>query len=322
MPSQRYPGHATCLNELLALVGARCILHAPASEQEILSLEAGLGVDLPCELRDTLLSTDGISLADKTMLIWSVQLIAERNKAMRNEPLASRISLPLTSLVAFGETQNRQLFFFSIIEQKSDLFVYAFDQKTGSLVGTLSCLSTVVQRLLDSPYPLFPNCFEVAAALDPTHQQCFALVETQLREFCQLGSPAEAEEIADAEQALGVKFTDELRSLLLLSDGISGSTGERILLPLTRIVETNLQMRSPNPLSSIYLGFDDLLFFGEEGNGDMYFHKIVDGKADKEVFEWDHESDSRICLAGCMPAFYKTRIELWQEWSDEERDPS
>ncbi len=50
--------------------------------------------------------------------------------------------------------------------------------------------------------------------------------------------------------------------------------------------------------------FDSLLFFGEAGNGDQFFYRILDGHVrDADVYLWDHETDSRTWGAPSLVAF-------------------
>ncbi len=50
--------------------------------------------------------------------------------------------------------------------------------------------------------------------------------------------------------------------------------------------------------------FEPLLFFGDEGNGDLYFFAILDGKIrNGSVFRWDHENDNRTDDHSCLQAF-------------------
>ena len=50
--------------------------------------------------------------------------------------------------------------------------------------------------------------------------------------------------------------------------------------------------------------FDCLLFFGVEGNGDLYAFRVLRGEVQSyAVFRWDHESDSRTAVAGGLSSF-------------------
>lgn len=107
-----------------------------------------------------------------------------------------------------------------------------------------------------------------------------------------LSAPAKAEDIALAEEALGIHFPTELRELLLETNGVDGLYSTPVC-PLDRIVAMNREFRSADYLAD-RMPFNHLLFFGDTGNGDDFAFPISrNGAVGSPVFMWEHESDCR-----------------------------
>jgi hypothetical protein len=53
---------------------------------------------------------------------------------------------------------------------------------------------------------------------------------------------------------------------------------------------------SPTSWPIIYMSYEDVLLFGQLGNGDMVFQPLVP-HGNENVFRWDHEDDSRTWYA-------------------------
>lgn len=106
------------------------------------------------------------------------------------------------------------------------------------------------------------------------------------------------EQITAAQAALGILFPDELCQLLLETDGITGRYGPCRIWPLARIVSDNIQFRRNSDFAELYMPFDPLLFFGDDGGGDQYAYRILAGKIEyTDVYAWQHDSDSRTWFA-------------------------
>jgi hypothetical protein len=70
-------------------------------------------------------------------------------------------------------------------------------------------------------------------------------------------------------------------------------------LPVERIEADNLAFRSNPDFCELYMPFDHLLFFGDEGSGDQFAFRILAGGVQSDnVFQWVHENDSRQWFAG------------------------
>jgi hypothetical protein len=108
-------------------------------------------------------------------------------------------------------------------------------------------------------------------------------------------APARPEEIRDAETTLGVLFPEALRELWGQTNGLIDHYGNWFVWSSEEIVKRNLEMRNFPGFSELFMPFDTLLFFGDDGGGDLFFFPILDGKIRNEfMFRWDHETDSRI----------------------------
>jgi SMI1/KNR4 family protein SUKH-1 len=118
--------------------------------------------------------------------------------------------------------------------------------------------------------------------------------------------PASEEDIAAAESAVGCELPDDLRALLDQTDGL----GDGLVLSAGEIAQVNLDMRTTRDFAELYMPFEPLLFFGAEGNGDLYAFRILAGDArSTDVFVWDHESDSRTATAFGLERY--VRGERW-----------
>ncbi|MBL1097869.1 SMI1/KNR4 family protein [Streptomyces coffeae] len=111
----------------------------------------------------------------------------------------------------------------------------------------------------------------------------------------EFNSPVDATRVAAAEQRLKYSLPSELVSLLQETDGIVGRYGVETVWPLERIVEDNLRFWSDSALADLYMPFEPLLFFGDNGDGDQYAFVRRPSRAD--IFVWEHEDDSRCWVA-------------------------
>jgi hypothetical protein len=114
-------------------------------------------------------------------------------------------------------------------------------------------------------------------------------------------APAKADDIQDAEKALGRALPGELKSLYLECDGIL-RWSTPIVMPLAQMLETNQSQLTRDSIRGLYMPFDHLLFFGEEGNGDLFAFPIVMAGTygTENIYKWDHENDSRTWKAGSV----------------------
>ncbi|HEY1202934.1 MAG TPA: SMI1/KNR4 family protein [Niastella sp.] len=81
-----------------------------------------------------------------------------------------------------------------------------------------------------------------------------------------------------------------------------------LIWSVERVIETNISKRTSATDKRIYKSFDNLFFFADAGNGDLYGFETRNGIVEKtDVYIWDHENDTREWLAPGMKAL----IEGW-----------
>ena len=110
-----------------------------------------------------------------------------------------------------------------------------------------------------------------------------------------LREPVQASELAEAERRLGQALSSELKQLLMESNGVIGRTHVDTVWSIDQIVERNLLCWSDESFAQLYMPFDALLFFGDNGGGDQFAFVQKPRRAD--VFVWEHENDSRRWVA-------------------------
>ncbi|MDX2593466.1 MULTISPECIES: SMI1/KNR4 family protein [Streptomyces] len=108
-------------------------------------------------------------------------------------------------------------------------------------------------------------------------------------------APIDATALAEAERRLGRSLPTQLAALLSETNGIVGEYGTDVIWSLDRIVEQNLLFWSPDTFPGLYMPFDPLLFFGDNGGGDQFAFVLTPERPD--IFVWDHEDDSRLWAA-------------------------
>ena len=110
------------------------------------------------------------------------------------------------------------------------------------------------------------------------------------------------------EKALSITLREELKSLLMESNGVRGEYELRLIWSTEKIVQRNLHMRTSAALRESYMPFENLLFFADAGNGDQFAYSIIQGASLRpDIFAWDHENDSRTWVAPSLRRY----IEWW-----------
>src|SRR5688572_13658886 len=124
------------------------------------------------------------------------------------------------------------------------------------------------------------------------------------------GRPATDDRIAEAEQALGVRFPAALRELLLEADGITGEYGSHAVWPVAEIERQNKQFRTNESFRELYMPFEHLLLFGSDAGSDHFAFAIhADGKIHKnDVYRWEHENDARSWFAARLEQYLEKRL--------------
>jgi hypothetical protein len=122
--------------------------------------------------------------------------------------------------------------------------------------------------------------------------------------------PASESQLAAAERELGVQLPDTLRELLLESDGVIADYGAGVIWSVSDILKRNREFRTLESFRELYMPFDHLLFFGDDGGGDQFAFAIhSDGQIHKfDVYRWEHETDARSWFAGRLERFFELRF--------------
>ncbi|MFF2548723.1 SMI1/KNR4 family protein [Kitasatospora sp. NPDC058063] len=110
-----------------------------------------------------------------------------------------------------------------------------------------------------------------------------------------LREPVTASDIVEAERRLGRALPTDLEQLLLESNGVLGHAHVHTVWTIDQIVEQNLRFWSDETFAQLYMPFDALMFFGDNGGGDQF--AFVQKPQRPDVFVWEHESDSRRWVA-------------------------
>ncbi len=123
-------------------------------------------------------------------------------------------------------------------------------------------------------------------------------------------APVTASDLARAEAELRIAFPDELRSLLLETNGVSAYYSSPLVWPVEEIVTQNRFFRANPDFAELYMPFDSLLLFGAEGNSDHFGYSILGGqiRLSSFIYEWDHESDSRVWFATDLPEYLRKSV--------------
>lgn len=116
----------------------------------------------------------------------------------------------------------------------------------------------------------------------------------------ELAAPIEDAELGDIQQALSWRMPGALRDLLLECDGLTAWSAGYVW-PGRRILEMDVEFRSNQEFRHLYLPFDGLMFFGDNGGGDQF--AFVDRGGRSDVFVWEHEDDSRRWIANDLEDF-------------------
>ncbi|MCM3364313.1 SMI1/KNR4 family protein [Niallia sp. HCP3S3_B10] len=121
--------------------------------------------------------------------------------------------------------------------------------------------------------------------------------------------PATNYEIAQIQKEINVQLPEELAELFNETNGVFDNWNCPLVWSTSQIIEDNLFFRNFEDYKDIYMPFDNLFFFSDAGNGDLFCYAILkNGTIDKtDIFVWNHEDDSRTWVAASLKHF----IEGW-----------
>ncbi|CAM5498932.1 hypothetical protein SALBM311S_03420 [Streptomyces alboniger] len=117
----------------------------------------------------------------------------------------------------------------------------------------------------------------------------------------ELHDPATDDSLADIESQLGQPIPISLRELLGETNGIDAHYGTTLVWDSEKIITENRELRNNYQLRTLYMPFDSLMFFGDNGGEDQF--AFVRTPEREDVFVWDHETDSRTWVSPSLESF-------------------
>lgn len=135
-------------------------------------------------------------------------------------------------------------------------------------------------------------------------------VVTAVTVDAEFSKPASEDALYSVEQELHLSLPSELRSLLLEFDGVRADFGAGVVWPISEIYSRNIEFRKSEAFRELYMPFDNLLFFGDDGSGDQFAFAIqTDGKIHtSDIFRWEHETDARSWFASHLQQYFRYKL--------------
>lgn len=124
---------------------------------------------------------------------------------------------------------------------------------------------------------------------------------------CQLYSPVQGQ-LRAAQHSLRIEVPPELRQLLLETNGVTRPDRTQVIWPAEMIGERNQQFRADSHYRMLYMPFDHLLFFGDNGRGDQFAYRIrADHQLDESnIYLWKQATDAREWYARGLASFLES----------------
>ncbi|WP_410869826.1 SMI1/KNR4 family protein [Nocardia sp. A7] len=119
--------------------------------------------------------------------------------------------------------------------------------------------------------------------------------------------PASDTEIDQIEGQLGQPVPNELRDLLRRTNGVQAEWGSGLVWSVQEIIDHNIEFRRDADFAELYMSFDQLMFFGDNGGGDQFCYVRLPSGHNTGVYVWDHESDDRKWVAGSLTDYLQQR---------------
>jgi hypothetical protein len=130
--------------------------------------------------------------------------------------------------------------------------------------------------------------------------------------------PASPNGISNFENTIGLKFHDEIKGLLLQTNGIHGivtlPSGEEfpdepLIFDLDQMLEINQHHRKDRNVRDTFMPFSNLLLVSHDGTGNYFcYGYTATRKPTWDIFFWDHETDSRLSIARGLDSFIRQKI--------------
>ncbi|MFD4345844.1 SMI1/KNR4 family protein [Streptomyces coelicoflavus] len=119
-------------------------------------------------------------------------------------------------------------------------------------------------------------------------------------------NPAKPHVLERVERLLEIALPAELKAFLSESDGLLDEYGTEVVWSAERILGDNLAFRKDDQYRSLYLPFDSLLFFGDNGGGDQFAFTCRPPR--DGVLVWDHETDERALVSPTLESFVRSAL--------------
>jgi hypothetical protein len=118
--------------------------------------------------------------------------------------------------------------------------------------------------------------------------------------------PANPEQLTHAETTLRHALPQHLKEFYLETNGLYyRDSFLDVVWTLEKVLEENLEFRQNPDFKSLYMSFDNLLFFSELGNGSLFGFAILGDGSARHIYTWNPEDDSRQWIAESLTAFFE-----------------
>jgi cell wall assembly regulator SMI1 len=128
-----------------------------------------------------------------------------------------------------------------------------------------------------------------------------------LYEDAEFAPAASDTEIDQVEGRLGQTVPNELRDLLRHANGVHAECGAGLVWSVKEIIDLNTQFRQGAEIAELYMSFEQLMFFGDNGGGDQFAYVRLPSGQNTGVYVWDHETDDRKWVASSLTDYLQRR---------------
>ena len=97
----------------------------------------------------------------------------------------------------------------------------------------------------------------------------------EINKECTFYDGALESDLLEVEKKLNTKLPVQLKEVLLETDGVTAEYGERLIWSASEIIKHNIEFRQNSDFKELYMPFDHLLFFGDDGGGDQFAYGII-----------------------------------------------
>ena len=127
---------------------------------------------------------------------------------------------------------------------------------------------------------------------------------SEIVEDSQFNAPVTENELRTIKEALNVELPKSLLELYSETNGVRGPYYSYIW-STEMVIKENLSVWSIEEFEN-YKKPDNLLFFIDAGNGDLFGYLIINGIVEsEEIYVWNHEDSSQRIVAPSLKEFIK-----------------